>query len=187
MHTVLWNSLDREGHDACRISKASSGWHVEGSAVFSHHDNDVASLSYRLECDDAWQSCAALVKGWVGSRNMEVSIARQANGHWLINGLHDASLDGLADIDLGFTPASNTNALRRLNLKEMQAGTSVAVWLDTEDWCVKSLHQEYVRTGRNMYDYASPRHGYRATLEVTDFGIVVEYPGLWKMCRLAQS
>ena len=112
MHTVLWTSLDREGHDACRISKASSGWHVEGSAVFSHHDNDVASLSYRLECDDAWQSCAALVKGWVGSRDIEVNIARQSNGHWLINGLHDASLDGLADIDLGFTPASNTNALR---------------------------------------------------------------------------
>lgn len=179
MHCVLWNCLDKDGQDACRITGDAAGWTIEGTAVFRERAQ-VASLGYRLHCDPHWVSARATVKGWVGARSIDLHIASEAGGRWSINGRVDQALTGLLDIDLGFTPASNTNALQRLNLQDGATASSVAVWLDTEDWHVKALHQTYTRVHRNAYDYASPRHGLRATLAVDDSGVVTVYPGLWK-------
>ena len=110
-----------------------------------------------------------------------------SSGRWSVNGGDDNALAGLEDIDLGFTPASNTNAIRRLNLAEGEEAESVAVWLDTEDWNVKPLRQSYCRVGGSAYDYKSPMHDYRATLLVDDFGAVREYPGLWVMLNSGEA
>ena len=186
MHTVLWHRLDAEGHDACRFSETTDGWTIEGAAVF-RHDGQAASLAYRLVCDRQWESRHASVAGWIGNRDLQILIERDGGDGWLVNGSWRHTLNGLKDIDLGFTPASNTNAIRRLNLSEGKKAESVAVWLDTEDWSVKPLRQSYRRSGKDAFDYASPEHDYRATLGVDDFGAVTVYPGLWVMCRHSKS
>lgn len=178
MHIVFWKRLDQDGHDACRISETPDGWVIQGAAVFAE-GGQAAHLTYRLVCDRSWASVTAAVTGWIGETDVRLQIDRDGDGGWRINGRSDPALAGLKDIDLGFTPASNTNAIRRLNLSMGEAAESVAVWLDTEDWSVKPLRQSYRRTQDKAYDYASPQHGYRATLEVDDFGAVTDYPGLW--------
>jgi len=180
MYTVLWKCLNKEGLDACRITQGPGGWTIEGTAIF-HHQCSTASLRYQLRCDSHWASQEATVQGWVGTRNIGLHIARGTGGTWLINAQPDHSLDGLIDIDLGFTPASNTNAIRRLNLQAAETASTIAVWLDADDWQVKRLQQTYHRVSPHAYDYTSPGHGYRARLTVTDFGAVSEYPGLWRM------
>lgn len=92
-----------------------------------------------------------------------------------------------ADIDLGFTPATNTNALRRMELKVGQAARTTALWLDTEDWSLKPLTQTYERLSETVYRYRSPRHAYEAELSVDPFGIVLDYPGLWGIETLTEQ
>lgn len=180
MHMVFWKRLELEGHDACRFAETRDGWTIEGTAVFEH-DYGAAALTYRLLCDKHWSSRKASVRGWVGENTVELLVERASDGSWSVNGRNNDALAGLEDIDLGFTPASNTNAIRRLNLPEGEEAESVSVWLDTEDWNVKPLHQWYRRIGGNAYDYESPMHDYRATLLVDEFGAVQEYPNLWTM------
>ena len=180
MHIVLWRRLDGEGHDACRFLALDDGWKIDGAAVFEHAGR-AASLSYRLLCDRDWRSRGAAVSGWIGERRFQLVLERASEDEWRVNGEIDPTLSGLKDIDLGFTPASNTNAIRRFDLPVGATAQSVAVWLDTEDWTVKQLPQSYHRTGAHTFDYASPRHGYRATLGVDDFGAVTDYPHLWTM------
>lgn len=180
MHTALWKRLDRAGHDACRFTQTTDGWAIEGAAVFEH-DGNAANLAYGLICDQYWTSLKASVSGWIGNRNIHFLIERERHEFWRINGKINESLAGLKDIDLGFTPASNTNAIRRLNLSEGDEAKSMAVWLDTEDWTIKPLPQTYRRIGKNAYDYVSPQHNYRAVLLVDDYGAVIEYPELWIM------
>ncbi|MEN5178647.1 putative glycolipid-binding domain-containing protein [Comamonas testosteroni] len=189
MYTVLWKCLDKEGLDACRITQDPGGWTIEGTAIFHHQSNiaSTANLHYQLRCDSHWASQEATVQGWVGTRNIDLHIARDAGGTWLINAQPDHSLDGLVDIDLGFTPASNTNAIRRLNLQASETASTIAVWLDADDWQVKRLQQTYHRVSPHAYDYTSPEHHYRARLEVTDFGAVSEYPGLWRMLGIDEK
>ena len=179
MYTVIWKRLDQDGHDACRFLRNQDTWIIEGCAVFLR-DGTPANLAYQLVCDSHWRSLHATVDGWVGAEKIDFSIERKNNA-WFINKSLREDLAGLEDIDLGFTPASNKNAICRLNLSDGFNSGSMAVWLDMEDWTVKPLRQTYNRIGKNAYDYSSPLHDDRATLRVNDFGIVTEYPGLWMM------
>lgn len=179
MHTLLWRRLDAEGHDVCRIRQTPEGFEIEGTAVFAHA-GEAASLAYRILCDAAWRSRSATIAGWIGEADFTLAIARAGEG-WRIDGAPAPTFAGLEDIDLGFTPASNLNAIRRLALPEGAEAQSVAVWLDTEDWTFKPLPQTYRRTGHNTYAYASPQHDYRATLTVDDFGAITHYPALWTL------
>ncbi|WP_322864773.1 putative glycolipid-binding domain-containing protein (plasmid) [Aquicoccus sp. G2-2] len=186
MHTILWKRLDQEGHDACRFAKTAGGWTIEGAAVFEH-DGNPANLAYRLVCDQQWTSLEASVSGWIGRSNIRINIERADDDGWCVNGKKNKALAGLKDIDVGFTPASNTNAIRRLNLSESDEAKSVAVWLDTADWTIKPLPQTYRRVHGHAYEYTSPQHDYRATLLVDGFGAVTDYPGLWVMRRHSEA
>ena len=180
---VLWNRLDQEGMDACRIRAADEGWAIEGTAVFGDDENPVVNLSYRLLCESDWRTRGADVHGWIGNRDWCLQITRRPDGIWMANDHPIDLTGGLLDVDLGFTPASNTNAIRRLDLGIGEKVETIAVWLDMADWTMKPLTQTYERLSLTVYAYESLQHGYKAELQVNTFGIVLDYPGLWKAER----
>jgi hypothetical protein len=177
-HNCLWRRLDTPGHDACRYLHDGLGWVIEGAAVFLT-GGLVANLSYRLRCDDDWVSRSASVQGWIGGELVSIEIARAAGNGWTVDDREIPELAGFTDIDLGFTPATNANAIRRLALGVGEQGETRAVWLDDCDWTVKPLPQTYRRTAALDYDYAAPSHHFRARLQIDAFGAVTEYPHLW--------
>lgn len=174
----LWHRLDTPGHDACRFRHDGLGWVTEGHAVFLWNGR-AASLSYRLRCDDDWVSRSASVQGWIGEGQLAIEIARSSGEGWTVDGREEPALAGLSDIDLGFTPATNTNTIRRLDLDVGAAGATVAIWLDDADWTVKPLPQSYRHATADSYDYASPLQDFHARILTDDFGAVAEYPSLW--------
>jgi hypothetical protein len=181
--SVIWKRLDDSGMDACRYRQQADGWIVEGSAVFTVH-REITRLSYRLHCDREWNSVSANVRGWVGKRDIAIDLRRTCEGGWSVNDRPIHNVDGLLDVDLGFTPATNTNAIRRMRIVIGREIENTAVWLDTADWRIKPLTQIYERRSATTYAYASPLHGYSAILEVDDFGLVVAYPDLWEAVRV---
>jgi len=178
MRNILWKRTDQEGHDACRFARAGGQSIIEGRAAF-RQGPAAAGLAYRLVCDSEWRSLQASVTGWIGERDIGVFIQGSQDGSWCVNGETIDGLAGLQDVDLGFTPASNTNAILRLNLRVGDEAETTAVWLDTDDWTVKRLPQAYRRIDSYAYEYRSPLHDFRTILLVEKFGVVVEYPGLW--------
>lgn len=182
---VLWKRLDRAGADACRVRRIETGWVIEGAATFFEGDM-VASLSYQLLCNAAWETRSADVHGWIDGQDWRLQVQRRPDG-WVMDGSALGFGEGLLDIDLGFTPASNTNAIRRLALDIGDRIETTALWLDTDDWTLKPLLQTYERISPTSIAYTSPEHGYKATLQVNAFGIVLEYPGLWKAEHAAPS
>ena len=87
----------------------------------------------------------------------------------------------VVDVDLGFTPATNTNAIKRLSLEIGAEVETTAVWLDIDDWSFKPLRQIYKRLSATELAYCSPSHEYDAILQIDDFDIIRHYPALWKM------
>jgi hypothetical protein len=119
------------------------------------------------------------VSGWVGCTKRELALARSPEGLWFIDGEKISGVDGLLDIDLGFTPATNTNAIKRLRLEVGGEAETTAVWLDVKDWGFKPLRQVYRRLSKTEFAYRSPSHDYAANLLTDDFGIIHLYPQLW--------
>lgn len=177
---ILWRRLDTPGHDACRLVQRRSGWRLEGSAVFQHATGAPACLAYRIDCDTAWRTHSAAVRGWVGARRLDLRISRTAEDRWLLGGEAVADWRGCACLDLGFTPATNLAQLRRAALQVGEAVDVPVAWLDVPDGTAEVLAQRYERRSAGQYWYEAPRFGYAALLEVSPAGFVVKYPGLWE-------
>lgn len=188
---MLWRRLDAAGHDACRLLQRPDGWQLEGVAVF-RHERDVASLSYELSCDAEWRTRDGLVRGWIGTRQVEHRIVREPSGEWRLDGevvrelerepgiTRDVPLGACVDLDFGLTPATNLFQLRRIDLAIGQAADVPVAWFNVTAGTLSVLHQRYERRSADTYWYEAPRFEYSALLRVNSAGFVEKYPTLWK-------
>jgi uncharacterized protein len=176
---ILWRRLDSPGHDGCHLDQTARGWRLAGTAVFLH-DDQPAHLAYQVTCDSRWRATEGRVRGWVGTRALEFHIGRTPDGAWTFNGTPASGLDDCADVDFGFTPATNLSQLRRVDLSIGDAADVPVAWLDVTSGQLEVLRQRYERRSEWTYWYESPRFGYAALLEVTPTGFVRRYPQLWE-------
>lgn len=175
----MWRRLDVTGMEACAVVRAGAGYMVSGAALYAV-ENEPIRIEYSVTCAEDWACRAATVDRWIGADRMQIAIQRRDDGRWAIDGRAIDGVDGLVDIDLGFTPATNTNAINRLKLSIGDQAASTAVWLDDETWTFKPLRQRYERLSDSSYRYLSVDSGYEAVLEVDDFGLIRVYPDLWQ-------
>jgi hypothetical protein len=182
MHTVasiLWRRLDAPGHDACRLERNDTAWQLDGAAVFSDPQGRHVQLHYRVRCDALWHTQWGTVRGWVDGENIDLSVTRNARGGWLLNDEAVPDLAHCMDLDLGFTPATNLIALRRLGLKPGEAADAPAAWLDADERSLGLLEQRYAQRSAGACWYEAPRFGYAALLNLTPEGFVSHYPERW--------
>jgi len=179
--SILWRRLDVPGHDACRLERNASAWQLDGAAVFRLEDGRNGQLHYRVRCDLHWHTQWGTVRGWLGDSAVDLSIARDARGHWKLNDEAVPDLSHCVDLDLGFTPATNLLQLRRLNLAKGEGADAPAAWVDLDGGGVLSeLMQRYERRSDSDYWYAAPRFDYEGMLEVTPDGFIRRYPTMWE-------
>jgi hypothetical protein len=107
-------------------------------------------------------------------------IASAGAAGWRLNGVPKRRVTGCVDVDLGFTPATNLIALRRLALKVGQGAEAPAAYLAFPAMRLVKLPQRYRRTGPSEYEYEAPTVGYAGTLRVESTGAVSRYPGLFE-------
>lgn len=176
---ILWRRLDLPGHDACRLWSEGAHWRFEGMAVWLGPQGP-AQFAYEISVDEGWITHSARVMGRSGKRAISLSIHRDDLGNWRVNGEALPEVTGLQDIDLGFTPATNTMPIRRLRGIRNKAADICAVWLDPGDWQVKRLPQRYENLGDGRWRYLSSDGDYQAELTADSDGFVTNYPDLWK-------
>jgi uncharacterized protein len=177
--SILWNRLDTPGHDACRLIEKHGGWELEGTAVFVK-GGAAARLDYSVACDASWRTRWGRVRGWIGEQALDLYLARTAPGAWTMNGDEVLPATDCIDLDLGFTPATNLIALRRLDLPVGERAATLTAWLDDDTFStLEVLEQIYRRQAGGGYAYESPRFKYSGILEVDPVGFVRRYPHLW--------
>jgi uncharacterized protein len=82
------------------------------------------------------------------------------------------------DVDLSFTPATNTLPIRRLRLDVGEEAEILVAWLVWPELEVRPVRQRYARLAQDRYRYA--QDDFEAELVVDDEGLVLEYEGLWR-------
>jgi len=177
--SMLWRRLDTPGHDACHLLEDKGGWRLSGTAVFQQ-EGAPACLTYALAGDRSWRTGRAEVSGWIGAVAVDVTVIRTGSGEWIMNGAMVPGLEGLVDLDLAFTPATNLLQLRRVNLAEGHRAEVPVAWLDVVAGSLSRLPQTYERRTRLTYWYESPTAPYSGLLEVDPSGFIARYPGLWE-------
>jgi hypothetical protein len=176
----LWRKVDHPGHDTCRLFKLAHGWRLTGAGIF-WEDNALCHLEYDVAVDAAWRTRSAKVSGYLGRKAVDIRITSAGAGRWRLNGVLKKSAAGCTDVDLGFTPATNLIAIRRLALKIGQGSEAPAAYLRFPEMRLVKLPQRYVRIGRAEYRYDAPTVGYSGLLSVLPSGAVSRYPGLFEL------
>jgi uncharacterized protein len=87
-------------------------------------------------------------------------------------------LDNCLDVDLEWSPSTNTIPIRRLGLALGESRAVTAAWVRFPSLEVQRLEQSYERVDERRYRYRSGR--FTADLAVDEDGMVLQYGVSWK-------
>ncbi|WP_167856148.1 putative glycolipid-binding domain-containing protein [Natronospirillum operosum] len=177
--SIVWKVLEQPGHEFANIAEKGDGWELSGTAVLLH-EHSPSRIDYVIKCDSSWSTRSAHVFGVIGGETFTIDLEADADKGWTYNGVTRPATIGCVDVDLGFSPSTNTLPIRRLALNVGQEAEVRAAWLQFPSFELKELIQVYRREGDKVYRYESGGGSFSCTLDVNDAGFVTDYPGLWR-------
>jgi hypothetical protein len=177
-----WRRLDVPGREKALVERTATGWRLTGE-LDAEESGLAAELRYAIECDPEWRTRSALVEGEAGAAPIRFALAADGAGNWTRDGTPLPELAGALDVDLGFTPATNTLPIRRLALAVGESAPVQSAWLRFPELRLERLEQTYTREAEQTFRYHALVDGepFIARLDTDRFGRVVRYEGLWEL------
>jgi hypothetical protein len=170
---VLWQGEDGS-RELCVLERADEGWRLRGTVLTVARQRPV-EIRYRVVADAAWRTeDAEVLVALAGGDPREPATL---GGLWSGKERPPEYAD-CADVDLGFTPATNTLPIRRLRLEIGQEAEVAAVWVRWPELTVERAVQRYARLAKDRYRFFQEE--FEAELVVDDQGLVLDYEGLWR-------
>jgi hypothetical protein len=180
--TGLWRWLQGAGLERFEFQRTADEWIFRGT-ILALANNAAAEARYELACDNAFRTRRAhvAVREAGGERTLHITAE---NGRWYANGRENQAVQGALDIDLGWSPSTNTLPIRRLNLAVGQSsGGFTAAWVRFPELTLEPLRQEYLRLSDRTYRYSSRGGAFTAQLLVDGDGVVLDYESFWQRVR----
>lgn len=176
MPSVLWQSTEG-GADRCTLDAGTAGFRLRGIALLADGGSPV-EIRYAVDGDGFWRTRRVeVVVAWP-DRLVELPLEADGAGNWTLDGRRQGAVEGCVDIDLGFTPATNTLPIRRLELGVGESAMIAAAWVRWPELTVEHSAQRYERLAEDRYRFTSG--DFSADLTVDGPGLVVDYPALWR-------
>jgi len=177
MISVAWRRVDAIGFERCGLSREADGYALGGTIGLLEGGRSF-DATYTVTCDAAWVTRSVTVDlgGPDGERSLRLAAG---GGSWLIDDRPAETLRGCLDVDLGWTPSTNTLPIRRLGLAIGESRVVSAAWVRFPELTVEPLPQEYLRLDARRYRYSSAGGRFVAELEVDDDGLVTTYGQIW--------
>ena len=178
MPTVLWRNRQDGGLDRCGFSVGPNGFRLAGTVLLAH-DGGPYEVRYTVMTDPGWRTRSVGVHVQTpDGDDQRLALTADGAGGWTLGREPMAGLQGALDVDLAFTPATNTLAVRRLGLGVAEAAPLTVAYVAFPDLVPTPLDQRYQRLAEDRYHYANA--GFEAELVVDRTGIVVDYAGAWE-------
>ncbi len=173
MTAVLWQASDG-GSEVCVHERAGSGWRLRGT-VLTHEAKQPIELRYAVTVDSTWATTGVeVLVAMAGGDPRELAEL----SHVWCGKERPPEYSDCVDVDLSFTPATNTLPIRRLGLEIGEEAEIHVAWLVWPELTVQRVQQRYTRLAEDRYRYG--QDAFEAELTVDRQGLVLEYEGLWR-------
>jgi len=179
VRTCLWRWLRGTGLERFDLLREGGGWLLRGT-ILALGDRRSAEAHYEVFCDSAWHTRRADIRldEEGGERSLRLTVE---NGRWYEDGRKRDTVRGSLDLDLGWSPSTNTLPIRRLNLGVGESsGAVTAAWVRFPELTLEPLPQEYRRLSERRYRYTSRAGAFTAEIDVDDHGLVIDYGDVWQ-------
>jgi hypothetical protein len=155
-------------------------WHLDGR-IETFLEGAPTKVTYWVSCGADWRTRMASVRlrHGNGSRVGHQRLVAKPDGRWHLRGKESPDLRGCTDVDLEWSPATNTIPIRRLALEDGDSEDIRVAWIRFPDLTVEPTRQRYTRVADRGYRFEALDSGYSVDIVVDDLGLVVDYPGAW--------
>jgi hypothetical protein len=170
---MLWEASDG-GSEVCVLERAGHGWRLRGT-VLTHEAKQPIEVRYAVTVDSTWVTIGVeVLVAFAGGDAQEVAEL----GELWSGTERPPEYRECLDVDLSFTPATNTLPIRRLGLDLGDEAEIHVAWLVWPELNVRPVLQRYARLAKDRYRYK--QDDFEAELTVDEHGLVLEYEGLWR-------
>lgn len=163
----------------CRLSRHDGGVALAG-VVLLRSVESAWRIDYEVRSDADWRTRSVEVRPDAGGSERTLSLVVDARGRWTAGGQPRPELDGCVDVDLAFSPSTNTLPIQRLGLDIGQSATLDAAWVEFPSLAVRRVPQRYTRLDAGTFRYENLPTGFTADLTVDEQALVVAYPPGWE-------
>lgn len=178
---VVWRgSSELQTVEWCTLVESSKENIVEG-LILGAACGVPLRIEYRVLCHSNWLTSKLELRQQHGRAGNRLELARDANGAWTRDGRPLPMLGRCTDVDLGFSPSTNTLPIRRLALGIGRSETIDAAWVLFPDLEIRASPQTYTRLSDQSYLYASG--DFSAELTVDAAALVIDY---WAWHRIGE-
>lgn len=137
-------------------------------------------VNYTLTLNPRWEAQTVFIEV-MSEQNYTISLHKNELQQWMNEkGEHLAAFDGCVDVDISFTPFTNSLPINRLQLTKGEGQDIRVVYVDVRNGVIKTVKQRYLNKGNQIYKYENEDSGYISELIIDKDGYVVDYPGIWQ-------
>jgi hypothetical protein len=182
MTDYIWRSTGDAGFEHVRVDDSHPGWTVYDSMIVRAHDGNVRRGGYTLIVDKAWRALELRVMAETEPGSMIAQhLLADGNGAWTDSDERAIpSLAGCMDVDIAWTPLTNTLPVRRLDLRQGEPRDIDVVYLSMPDLAISRMRQRYTRLDAHRVRYESLASGFSREITLDDDGFVESYPDLFQ-------
>jgi uncharacterized protein len=183
-HHVIWHCPPLSSSEHASLLEARDGYRLQGVAALPLSDIP-CHIDYAVFADRQWRPSEARVTITTPSGIRELVLRSDHANGWQLNGVPASHLEGCRDVDLGWTPATNTVPIRRLGLKAGETATISAAWVRFPELDVVSNVQRYTRLADDRWQYRSGDYDFELVTDPAT-GLVRSYgDDLWRAAATA--
>ena len=186
LRTVLWRDDESNMVEYCALKDTGQGFRFEGVMVTAREGGPLR-VAYQIVCDGQGLTRSVEVDAAGGLGDHRISLAVDGQRNWYCRGRELPDCRGFSDVDLGFSPSTNSLPIRRLKLNTGESHTLGVTWVRFPEFDVVAFPQRYTRTGPHQYLFESLIDDFKAELLVDDQGIVQQYGQFWKAVVTGQK
>jgi hypothetical protein len=186
---LLWRSINAPGFEHVRIDNGHPGWTVFDSMFVRVHEGAVKRGGYTLIIDKEWNTLELriMVEDQPGQMIAQHVLAT-GDGRWTdADERHIPSLDGVRDVDIQWSPLTNTLPVNRLCMKPGDEHDITVAYFSLPDLGIAPVRQHYTSVNDGVVRYSSDTRDFVRDLKIDDQGFVIDYPDLFSRSFPAEN
>jgi uncharacterized protein len=173
---ILWQGLIAPSMERFVAARTETGFQLSGLILQAHQDAPYVAR-YSIDVDEGWHTRAVQVEV-ENDGQQRLALEGDGAGHWSRDAEQLPTLAECLDVDLEWSPSTNTLPVRRLSLALGETKVVTRAWVRFPSLEVQRLDQSYERLDERRYRYRSGR--FMADLAVDEDGMVLQYGVNWK-------
>jgi uncharacterized protein len=174
---IVWQRRDMPGTEWCEVDRTAAGARLSGVAVVGV-EGVPYRVDYAVELDPDGHTRLVQVTSVGPEGPRVVALTADGRGTWRRDGEVVFEVPEILDVDLGFSPLTNSLPVWRLGLAIGERREISVAWVLFPQIDVVSGRQSYERVGDRVFIYRS--QGFEARLRLYPDGLVERYADLWE-------